>query len=782
MNRIILAYCHDNAELAHVVEQHLSRIGIPFEHLTDQQGDTPGTFGRRLAEAEDPVVLFVTENLLKSRFCMSGALGAIQNLLRNRQLLLVVADGKISADGGATFQYVETHFDRMGHALQYMNFWQNAWLDLSNRHQHASGTDKVALESEMNEVHHIANEVGEVINVLREAGYMSQAQFEADNYAAFFRQFGLEEWHHQYAKIASTSDQDVIPPIPPTAPAEPLAEPPVFTGLLAPEPSGDDLFEEDTPGFEGQIAEMEALPDQKDDAPFEIPEEMPAPDVEIEDISLPEAEEEIPVSETDESQVEQAIHDAWFWLEQGHTERGFELFQFALEQHPDNERIKAAFSSAQEKYAPGNTPVAEADAPPAPLNGQGPTEVVEENEAKSYELMGDMAAEKGDYLFAKYCWDRAAEIDPDYPGIYRKLGLMTSEHLQDYRETAVHYLNKALAYQPEDAAVHLALANALLQNGDRQQAENHYSRAVMLNPALRTAGNDKLFRHVEQPVYAPEPEMPEPEMSPEQVSEPQPAGEKPAVLTVLITGATSGIGQATAEIFARHGHRVILTGRRVERLVLLKTQYEEEYRSDVLMLPFDVRDHGAVLAALDNLPEPWQQIDVLVNNAGLAKGLAPIHEGNPDHWNTMIDTNIKGLLYVTRAVAPGMVARRSGHIINVGSSAGKEVYPKGNVYCATKFAVDALTRAMRLDLYEHNIRVSQVSPGHTEETEFALNRFDGDAERAKIYGDFQPLKSRDVAEAIYFMATRPPHVNVQDVWMYSTQQASSTLIDRSGRP
>ncbi|MBK8194000.1 MAG: SDR family NAD(P)-dependent oxidoreductase [Lewinellaceae bacterium] len=271
-------------------------------------------------------------------------------------------------------------------------------------------------------------------------------------------------------------------------------------------------------------------------------------------------------------------------------------------------------------------------------------------------------------------------------------------------------------------------------------------------------------------------------MSPKQVSEPQPAGEKPAVLTVLITGATSGIGQATAEIFARHGHRVILTGRRVERLVLLKTQYEEEYRSDVLMLPFDVRDHGAVLAALDNLPEPWQQIDVLVNNAGLAKGLAPIHEGNPDHWNTMIDTNIKGMLYVTRAVAPGMVARRSGHIINVGSSAGKEVYPKGNVYCATKFAVDALTRGMRLDLYEHNIRVSQVSPGHTEETEFALNRFDGDAERAKIYGDFQPLKSRDVAEAIYFMATRPPHVNVQDVWMYSTQQASSTLIDKSGRP
>jgi NADP-dependent 3-hydroxy acid dehydrogenase YdfG len=199
------------------------------------------------------------------------------------------------------------------------------------------------------------------------------------------------------------------------------------------------------------------------------------------------------------------------------------------------------------------------------------------------------------------------------------------------------------------------------------------------------------------------------------------------------------------------------------------------------MLPFDVRDPGSVQAALANLPESWQNIDILINNAGLAKGLAPIQEGSLDHWEQMIDTNIKGLLYVTRAVAPGMVARRRGHIVNIGSSAGKEVYAKGNVYCATKFAVEALTRAIRLDLHAHNIRVSQVSPGHVEETEFAITRFDGDAERARIYNDFQPLKSSDVAEAIYWMATRPPHVNIQDIVMFGTQQASATVIDRSGR-
>ncbi|HAD13133.1 MAG TPA: NAD(P)-dependent oxidoreductase [Saprospirales bacterium] len=250
---------------------------------------------------------------------------------------------------------------------------------------------------------------------------------------------------------------------------------------------------------------------------------------------------------------------------------------------------------------------------------------------------------------------------------------------------------------------------------------------------------------------------------------------------VLITGATSGIGKATAEIFAKNGYRLILTGRRIDRLVALKNQFESSYNSEVLILPFDVRDHGAVEAALSNLPEGFNIVDILINNAGLAKGLAPIHEGQLDHWETMIDTNIKGLLYVTRLISPGMVKRRKGHIINICSSAGREAYPNGNVYCATKFAVDALTKSIRFDLHPYDIRVSQVSPGHVEETEFALNRFDGDTERAKIYQEFQPLKSSDVAEAIYFMATRPAYVNIVDIQMFATQQASSMVINKDGR-
>lgn len=251
--------------------------------------------------------------------------------------------------------------------------------------------------------------------------------------------------------------------------------------------------------------------------------------------------------------------------------------------------------------------------------------------------------------------------------------------------------------------------------------------------------------------------------------------------TALITGATSGIGLATARTFAQAGWRLVLTGRREDRLEAVKEELIEA-GAEVLGLVFDVRNYHSVAENIQNLPEEWRSIDLLINNAGKAKGLSEIQEGSLEHWEEMIDTNIKGLLYLTRCISPMMVAQHSGHIINIGSIAGKEPYPMGNVYCASKAAVDMLTRTMRLDLHKYNIRVSQIAPGHVEETEFALVRFDGDADRAKIYNDFQPLTSQDVANTIYYMATQPSHVNIQDVVIYGTQQASATVIDRSGRP
>ncbi len=247
---------------------------------------------------------------------------------------------------------------------------------------------------------------------------------------------------------------------------------------------------------------------------------------------------------------------------------------------------------------------------------------------------------------------------------------------------------------------------------------------------------------------------------------------------VLITGAASGIGLATAREFAAHGYDLILTARREERLQEVRDELIAAHGIEVTTLCFDIRHQPECADAVAQIKRP---VDVLINNAGLARGLDFIHEGNLEHWEQMIDTNVKGLLYMTRLISPGMVERKSGHIINLCSTAGKEIYPKGNVYCATKFAVEALTKAIRADLYTYGIRVSQVAPGHVEETEFARVRFDWDTQKASIYNDFNPLTSKDVAEAIYFIASRPPHVNVQDILMMGTQQAGSMMVDRSGR-
>jgi hypothetical protein len=247
----------------------------------------------------------------------------------------------------------------------------------------------------------------------------------------------------------------------------------------------------------------------------------------------------------------------------------------------------------------------------------------------------------------------------------------------------------------------------------------------------------------------------------------------------IITGATSGIGRATAELLARNNHDVIITGRRSDKLDSVEEEIRSKTDADVLALSFDIRDQEAVEKSLKKLTGKWIEIDVLVNNAGLAAGLDHIHEGSLEDWEEMIDTNLKGLLYITRLITPGMVSRKKGHVINIGSIAGKEAYEKGNVYNATKFAVDGLTQGMRIDLVEQGIKVTAINPGAVE-TEFSLVRFKGDREEAdKVYKGFTPLYAEDIAEAILFAITRPPHVNIDDLVIMPTAQARSRKINRS---
>jgi 3-hydroxy acid dehydrogenase / malonic semialdehyde reductase len=244
----------------------------------------------------------------------------------------------------------------------------------------------------------------------------------------------------------------------------------------------------------------------------------------------------------------------------------------------------------------------------------------------------------------------------------------------------------------------------------------------------------------------------------------------------FITGATSGIGEATARLLAKHGFNLILTGRREDRLQELSSELSGDAR--VLTLNFDVRDKNAVHEKIVGLPEEWKAIDVLINNAGNAHGMDPIQRGSLDDWDAMIDINVKGLLYVSREIIPVMVQRNSGHIINIGSIAGKEVYPNGNVYCASKYGVDALTKGMRMDLNPHSIRVTGIHPGLVE-TEFSLVRFKGDAPKADlVYRGMDPLKGGDIADIILYVLNAPAHVVLADITVFPTAQASATIVKR----
>lgn len=249
--------------------------------------------------------------------------------------------------------------------------------------------------------------------------------------------------------------------------------------------------------------------------------------------------------------------------------------------------------------------------------------------------------------------------------------------------------------------------------------------------------------------------------------------------TVLITGATSGIGRACAEKFAAAGWSLVITGRRAERLEELKSKLSSEYKISIHAISYDIRNREANEKAINELPDQFRKIDLLINNAGLAAGRDHFEDASMEDWETMIDTNLKGLLYISKAVVPLMIAAGRGHIINIGSTAGKEVYEKGNVYCATKHAVDAISKGMRIDLLEHKIKVTAVHPGAVE-TEFSSVRFKGDERLAKsVYTGYTPLAAEDIADIVYYAATLPPHVCINDLVVTSTAQANSNLFYKS---
>ncbi len=369
---------------------------------------------------------------------------------------------------------------------------------------------------------------------------------------------------------------------------------------------------------------------------------------------------------------------------------------------------------------------------------------------------------------------KAIMVNDENADLYFEYAMLQKDSLKAYNKASDSF-REALEINPSFEDAYLGLAFCQKEMGMPLQAKANYLQACVLNADLfQTVENDKHFAVVRA-------------ASAEDISgdlaseEMEPQRSPNADTVVMVTGASSGIGKSIAQQFIINGYKVIITARRAERLENLKKEMESEFEeTQIYCLPFDVCNIEAVKNALSILPEDWSGVDILINNAGLAKGFAPVQEGNIEHWEAMINTNVKGLLYMSRMITPGMVERKKGHIVNLSSVAGTQVYSGGGAYCATKAAVDSLTRSMRLDLYKHNIKVSSISPGHVDSTEFAAVRYD-DESKNSIYSDFKPLNAQDIAETIYYVVSRPAHVNIQDVLIFGTQQASARDVDRSGR-
>lgn len=883
-NSIALAYCADNESTVAEVQEHLSASPYTFHHYSCNRSTDNNFLTDQLLGQSDPILLFISDNYLKSAQCMSRGLKLLQE--KRHDILPIIIDGITEDPATGQKKAVHTDFERVSDIIQYINYWQDQYLDLRRQKRQMNELDEDHFNTHLKVMREVSSEVGEFLRLLRSMNYLILPQFKANAYQQFFI-FTEDEASWTSFKTGfnpPVSQPEPTAPEPEALEVETEAEPDPDPEIIANIPGIDKLYPEQSesnvsPEMDEPVEDVPAeAPESNKQEDEDIVADTPTPEPETgfspedeetetqskaadmedgseywqqsgeqdhEEIFEPVAEETSPEEEVStEIQNQDRIERALSLLNNGQVEDGLQTMADAIEAQPDNAALRYHYAlmlarSRKDYYSAREEllPVIELD----PEN------------TDALFLLGELEELDGDFSSARNHYLMLLDVDEDYPNAYYRLGMITAAHFEEERAEAAKYFKKAAKqdrsnydalYQyalllnevlgePEKAVKYFKktlkinafhpfayydMALVYHQLGEYRKAADAYQKAIQINPELKTAENDEAFAIAAAQAEQQE-QQKQPSTTPSSVvnigaiealkdsivqleqllrekeetvnnlqgqlaarpATPPPPPRPKVDQTVLITGATSGIGMATASLFAEKGYRVIITGRRRERLDLFRSQLTEQFEAEVMPLTFDVRSEQECEAALNQLSGHWADVDILVNNAGKAKGLAPVHEGEFRHWEEMIDTNLKGLLYMTRLVAPGMVARGSGHIINICSTAGKEAYPNGNVYNATKFGVDGLTKAMRMDLHKHGVRVGMVSPAHVEETEFALVRFDGDEQKARIYEDFKPLSSHDVAASIYFMVTQPAHVNILDVVLQGTQQASSTIIDRSGR-
>jgi NADP-dependent 3-hydroxy acid dehydrogenase YdfG/Flp pilus assembly protein TadD len=781
---VYLFYTEANITEAQQVRNELQALNIPFKK------DLPVAkkVEQLLDDPEGVGLLLVSDNFLKD-LAQTRYLGKLLEEVPAERLLAVITHGRRPKKGEPERQEVyPTRIKTLNDVMYYRDYWYEAWIALRK----ISKTAEADQLEDIGERKEIAKRlsVGNISNYIRGINQSEPIEWDAlyaDDYQVLRVRTGLvpSDVVVDDAPLPKEADIPIIEL--PVEEEEPVEEEGILVAELVAEEKTAEQEEEEAPVPAEPLAVEDVVPDEEppeevEEALEEVPE--PAEPLVVED-AVPDEE---PPEEVEEALEEEPVVVETSAVEEAtpQPEETTEEAPFSLEQlEGDLEELDAAEILA--KYD-----IDEVDDIDVLFHiAESQVEEDEDMAARhSYEriltldpyngramiwLARLLAKQEGDLVHteASNFYRKAIMVNDDNPSLYYEYGLLQQQE-KSYHKASESF-REALLLDKHYEEAYFGLAQCLKETGRLEEAKANYLQACILDAArFETAENDNYFQIIR-------PTQEEEEVVEEEAEEPTKEAHPNASTVVLVTGATSGIGRSIAGQFALSGYKVIMVGRRTERLVAFKKLLEEHLaEAQIYCLSLDVRNLKAVEDAVANLPEGWKDIDILVNNAGLAKGFGPIHEGDVKHWETMIDTNLKGLLYVSRVVTPLMVARQKGHVINIGSVAGGEAYAGGGVYCATKAAVDSLTRSMRLDLHQHNVKVTAIHPGHVEQTEFAEVRYE-DAQKAKIYDDFKPLEAKDVADTVVYIATRPDHVNIQNVLMFGTQQASATQVDRSGR-
>lgn len=811
MLSLAIAYSTANQTTAHRIAGDLSSH-VSFDHVTVGKANEGPVLADLLKDYTAPIIVLVSNDFLTNPNCM---LRGHEIFGSNREVLPIFIKSHHYDELTDEVETEQTSLSNLAEVMRYVNHWQDRYIDLRRDSEELSASGGEAFKHYLRKIRETSVQAEELLHLLKDSWSLTEAQFAGNHYHQLFIFAERPRLWEEYKEFENAAPMDLsgIPGLEMLGTVEDdQARPPVQEEV---EEEQAELPEDPAPS---PVAETETEETPMDRVDIESPAEMEPETEEVVDdaSSTPEM--------TADEQVNTWIERAWAMHDEGDAAAGLELLNAGRDALPDHLKLHYHYALL---LATTTEDAAAARQEVEALLDKNP------DHQDGLYLNGELALAAGDLKATRDNWEALSDAEPFYPGLNYQLGTFLAEHYpEDYldaaaylrratkdkepvgdafyryalllagpvgrRKKAIKVLRAGISIDPGHAFAHYELAVLLHQRGDLDEARNYFRIACSLNPAFKTEANQRAFSAeplvvagtqaeedalaaLKHNIAALEAMMAERDAAPE--PEPAPAPPPPigAGKTVLISGASAGIGRATARRLAAEGYRLILIGRRLARLEALATELEKSHETETLLLELDVRHQEAVANAIDSLAADWSTIDVLINNAGKAKGVDPIHEGQIEHWEEMIDVNLKGLLYLTRAVSPRMVDREEGTIINVCSTAGKEVYPNGNVYCATKHAVDALTRATRLDLVKYGIRVGQICPAMVEETEFSLVRYDGDEERAKIYEDFQPLRASDVAEAVCFMVTQPRHVNVLDMVLQGTQQASSTVVDRSGR-